>query len=81
MAIQDEQAALNATKSALKLDKKYQPCLHGLALSTGIEAERLTQDRLSWITAEVTSQHLSVNTDADTQIGSFAQMNPPLRSP
>ena len=79
--IQDEQAALNATKLALKLSKKYQRRLHILHMSTGIEAELLRQDKPSWVTAEVTPQHLLLNTEAYEKIGSFAQMNPPLRSP
>jgi dihydroorotase len=79
--IQDEQAALNATKLALKLSKKYQRRLHILHLSTGVEAELLRQDKPSWVTAEVTPQHLLLNTDAYEKIGTLAQMNPPLRSP
>ncbi|VEP14811.1 Dihydroorotase [Hyella patelloides LEGE 07179] len=79
--IQDEQAALNATKLALKLSKKYQRRLHILHLSTGVEAELLRQDKPSWVTTEVTPQHLLLNTDAYAEIGSLAQMNPPLRSP
>ncbi|MGF1541339.1 MAG: dihydroorotase [Pleurocapsa sp.] len=79
--IQDEQAALNATKLALKLSKKYQRRLHILHLSTGIEAELLRQDKPSWVTAEVTPQHLLLNTNAYAEIGTLAQMNPPLRSP
>ncbi|MEA5508356.1 dihydroorotase [Crocosphaera sp. UHCC 0190] len=79
--IQDETAALNATKLALKLSKKYQRRLHILHLSTGIEAEFLRQDKPSWVTAEVTPQHLLLNTDAYEKIGTLAQMNPPLRSP
>ncbi|MEA5535159.1 dihydroorotase [Crocosphaera sp. XPORK-15E] len=79
--IQDETAALNATKLALKLSKKYQRRLHILHLSTGIEAEFLRQDKPSWVTTEVTPQHLLLNTDAYGKIGTLAQMNPPLRSP
>ncbi len=79
--IQDEQAALNATKLALKLSKKYQRRLHILHLSTGIEAEFLRQDKPSWVRAEVTPQHLLLNTEAYAKIGTLAQMNPPLRSP
>ncbi|NET88622.1 MAG: amidohydrolase family protein, partial [Kamptonema sp. SIO1D9] len=79
--IQDEQAALNATKLALKLSKKYQRRLHILHLSTGVEAELLRDDKPSWVTAEVTPQHLLLNTDAYAEIGTLAQMNPPLRSP
>lgn len=79
--IQDEIAALNATKLALKLSKKYQRRLHILHLSTGVEAELLRQDKPSWVTAEVTPQHLVLDTDAYGKIGTLAQMNPPLRSP
>lgn len=61
--IQDEQVALNATKLALKLSKKYQRRLHILHLSTGIETEFLRQD---------TPQHLLLNTDAYASIGSLA---------
>ncbi|MBD2612794.1 MAG: dihydroorotase [Nostoc sp. ZfuVER08] len=79
--IQDNQAALLATQLALKLSKKYQRRLHILHLSTADEAELLRQDKPSWVTAEVTPQHLLLNTNAYAQIGTLAQMNPPLRSP
>jgi len=79
--IQDEQAALNATQLALKLSKKYQRRLHILHLSTGIEAEYLRQEKPPWVTAEVTPQHLLLNTSAYETLGTLAQMNPPLRSP
>ncbi len=79
--IQDNQAALLATELAVKLSKKYQRRLHILHLSTGEEAEFLRDEKPSWVTAEVTPQHLLLNTSAYETIGSFAQMNPPLRSP
>lgn len=79
--IQDNQAALMATQLALKLSKKYQRRLHILHMSTAEEAELLRQDKPAWVTAEVTPQHLLLNTDAYAQIGTLAQMNPPLRSP
>ncbi|MEG5066814.1 dihydroorotase [Microcoleus sp. B3-A4] len=79
--IQDNQAALLATQLALKLSKKYQRRLHILHLSTGDEAEFLRQEKPSWVTAEVTPQHLLLNTSAYQKIGSLAQMNPPLREP
>lgn len=78
--IQDNQAALLATQLALKLSKKYQRRLHILHMSTAEEAELLRQDKPLWVTAEVTPQHLLLNTDAYEKIGSLAQMNPPLRS-
>ncbi|NET72675.1 MAG: dihydroorotase [Sphaerospermopsis sp. SIO1G2] len=79
--IQDTQAALLATQLAVKLSKKYQRRLHILHLSTGIEAEFLRREKPSWVTAEVTPQHLLLNTSAYETIGTLAQMNPPLRSP
>lgn len=79
--IQDNQAALLATQLAVKLSKKYQRRLHILHLSTGEEAEFLRQEKPSWVTAEVTPQHLLLNSSAYETIGSLAQMNPPLRSP
>ena len=79
--IQDNQAALLATQLALKLSKKYQRRLHILHMSTAEEAELLRQDKPSWVTAEVTPQHLLLNTSAYEKIGTLAQMNPPLRSP
>lgn len=79
--IQDNQTALIATKRALALSKKYQRRLHILHMSTGEEAELLRQDKPSWVTAEVTPQHLLLNVSAYEKIGTLAQMNPPLRSP
>ncbi len=79
--IQDNLAALLATQLALRLSKKYQRRLHILHLSTAQEADLLRQDKPSWVTAEVTPQHLLLNTDAYEKIGTLAQMNPPLRSP
>ncbi|MBH8551662.1 dihydroorotase [Nostocaceae cyanobacterium CENA357] len=79
--IQDNQAALLATKLALKLSQKYQRRLHILHMSTAEEAELLRQEKPSWVTAEVTPQHLLLNTSAYEKIGTLAQMNPPLRSP
>ncbi len=78
--IQDVQAALAATKLALKLSKKYQRRLHILHLSTAAEADLLRQDKPAWVTAEVTPQHLFLNVEAYERIGTLAQMNPPLRT-
>ncbi len=78
--IQDDQAALEATQLALKLSKKYQRRLHILHLSTAAEAGLLRHDKPAWVTAEVTPQHLVLNLDDYDRIGTFAQMNPPLRT-
>ncbi|MBE9041325.1 dihydroorotase [Oscillatoriales cyanobacterium LEGE 11467] len=79
--IQDSTAALMATQLALRLSKKYRRRLHILHLSTGEEAQFLRQDKPEWVTAEVTPQHLLLNTEAYATLGTKAQMNPPLRSP
>ncbi|NJP10183.1 MAG: dihydroorotase [Leptolyngbyaceae cyanobacterium RU_5_1] len=79
--IQDNQAALQATQLALRLSQQYQRRLHILHLSTAEEAELLRQDKPAWVTAEVTPQHLLLNTSAYETIATLAQMNPPLRSP
>jgi len=52
--------------------------LHILHLSTAEEAQLLREDKPSWVTAEVTPQHLLLNTGAYEKIGTLAQMNPPL---
>jgi dihydroorotase len=78
--IQDNQAALNATQLALKLSKKYQRRLHILHLSTAEEAELLRQDKPAWVTAEVTPQHLLLNTESYEKLGTLLQMNPPIRT-
>jgi dihydroorotase len=49
-------------------------------MSTAEEANLLREDKPSWVTCEVTPQHLLLNTTAYEKIGSFAQMNPPLRT-
>ena len=79
--IQDNQTALLATKLVLKLSEKYQRRLHILHMSTADEANLLREHKPDWVTAEVTPQHLLLNTSAYEKIGTLAQMNPPLRTP
>jgi dihydroorotase len=79
--IQDNQTALLATQLALSLSKKYQRRLHILHMSTGEEAELLRRDKPSWVTAEVTPQHLLLDVSAYEKLGTLAQMNPPLKYP
>lgn len=70
--IQDNQAALAATQLALKLSQKYQRRLHILHLSTAEEAELLRHEKPAWVTAEVTPQHLLLNTSAYETLGTLA---------
>jgi len=79
--IQDNEAALLATIKAVELSHKYNRRLHILHLSTAEEVAYLRQHKTPLITAEVTPQHLMLNTNDYDRIGTFAQMNPPLRSP
>jgi len=57
------------------------PQVHILHMSTGEEAELLRREKPAWVAAEVTPQHLLLNTDAYAKIATLAQMNPLLRSP
>jgi dihydroorotase len=79
--IQDNEAALLATIKAVELSHKYNRRLHILHLSTAEEVAYLRQHKTPLITAEVTPQHLVLNINDYDRIGTFAQMNPPLRSP
>ncbi|MEL6159625.1 MAG: dihydroorotase [Cyanobacteria bacterium J06623_5] len=79
--VQDNETALLATKLALSFSKKYQRRLHILHMSTGEEAELLRRDKPSWVTAEVTPQHLLLDVSAYEKMGTLAQMNPPLKYP
>lgn len=79
--VQDNETAWLATTMALGLAKKYQRRLHILHVSTGEEAELLRQDKPSWVTAEVTPQHLLLDINAYEKLGTLVQMDPPLKYP
>lgn len=76
---------LTTTQEALddKLQRASNKCLVNYGFFIGATADNLSdrQDKPSWVTAEVTPQHLVLNTSAYQEIGTLAQMNPPLRSP
>ena len=74
------ECALLATQRALALSKKYERRLHILHLSTREEADLLRADKPDWVSAEVTPNHLLLNTDDYARQGSRVQMNPPIRS-
>jgi dihydroorotase len=79
--IRDNESALLATKLALSLSRKYHRRLHILHLSTHEEVELLRQDKPSWVTAEAIPNHLFLNISDYADLGTLAQMNPPIRSP
>ncbi len=78
--IRDAECALDATKLALALSKKYRRRLHILHLSTQEEAELLRRDKPAWVTAEVIPNHLFLNIADYATHGARVQMNPPIRT-
>lgn len=79
--IRDNETARIATERAIGLSKKYRRRLHILHLSTRDEVELLRRDKPAWVRAEVSPNHLFLNTDDYARLGCYAQANPPLRSP
>ena len=82
MNIRTPEAALACTKRAVALAKKYQQRLHILHLTTADEVDWLmAQDLPPYITVEVCIQHLLLHAPrVYEQLGTFAQINPPLRT-
>lgn len=81
--LRDAEAARLATALALELSERYQRRLHVLHLSTKEEVEllRARGKGAGRVTAEVTPQHLMLHApEIYRQLGTKAQMNPPLRS-
>ena len=82
MNIRTPEAALACTKRAVELAKKHQQRLHILHLTTAEEVDWLmAQDLPPYITVEVCIQHLLLHAPrVYEQLGTFAQINPPLRT-
>ena len=82
MHIRSPEAALACTKRAVALAKKHQQRLHILHLTTADEVDWLmAQDLPPYITIEVCIQHLLLHAPrVYEQLGTFAQINPPLRT-
>ena len=77
----DDICALNATKIAVGLALEHQHRLHVLHLTSGIEADWLSEkiDSSGLITTEVLPQHLSFAEEEVMEIGTRLKMNPPIR--
>ena len=75
------EAAVTATKKAIKLALKYKKRLHVLHVSTAEEVDMIRQHKpTQLITAETTPQHLLLEAPhIYNEMGAFAQMNPPIR--
>ena len=76
----DDESALLATTRILKLARAARRPIHILHITTPAELELIAQHR-DIASCEVTPQHLTLaGEDAYPRLGSYAQMNPPIRS-
>jgi len=76
----DDESAMLATRRILKLARAARRPIHVLHVTTPAELELLSHHR-DIATCEVTPQHLTLAAeDAYPRLGTYAQMNPPIRS-
>lgn len=76
----DDESALRATRRILAIARETGRRIHILHVTTPAELEVIAQHK-DIATCEVTPQHLTLaGEDAYPRLGSFAQMNPPIRS-
>jgi dihydroorotase len=74
----DPEAALRSTRRLVALAHKYGKRIHVLHISTAEEIVFLA-DHKDVATVEVTPHHLTLDETAYERLGTFAQMNPPVR--
>ncbi len=75
----DIETAFLATQRLLKIARECHHPVHVLHVTTAKEMALLAQNK-DIATVEVTPQHLTLTDSAYEEIGTFAQMNPPIRS-
>jgi dihydroorotase len=76
----DDESAMIATKRIIALARKARRRIHILHITTPAELEYIAQNK-DIATCEVTPQHLTLaGEEAYPAIGTYAQMNPPIRS-
>ena len=76
----DDESAMIATKRIIALARKARRRIHILHVTTPAELEYIGQNK-DVATCEVTPQHLTLaGEDAYPRLGTYAQMNPPIRS-
>ena len=76
----DDESAMLATRRILRLARAAGRRIHVLHVTTPAELELLSQHK-DIATCEVTPQHLTLaGEEAYPRLGTFAQMNPPVRS-
>jgi dihydroorotase len=75
----DEETALRATQLLVQLAEKHGKRVHVLHVSTAEEMAFLSEHK-DWASVEVTPHHLTlVAPECYERLGTFAQMNPPVR--
>lgn len=72
------EVALNCTKRLVSLARKTGKRIHILHISTGEEIAYLA-DHKDVVSVEVTPHHLTLDETAYFHLGTYAQMNPPIR--
>lgn len=76
----DDESAMIAVKRIVKLARTAGRRIHVLHITTPVELEYLSRHK-DIVTCEVTPQHLTLaGEEAYPRLGTFAQMNPPIRS-
>ena len=74
-----EEAAMSSTRRIVRIAERYNKKAHVLHISTKQEIDFLSQHKGN-ITFEITPQHLTIYApDCYNKLGTYAQMNPPLR--
>jgi dihydroorotase len=74
----DPEVALRSTRRLVSLARKTGKRIHVLHISTGEEIAYLA-DHKDVASVEVTPHHLTLDETAYTRLGTYAQMNPPVR--
>ncbi len=75
----NEECAMSSTRRIVKIAKRLNKKAHILHVTTKEEVDFLSQNKGN-ITFEITPQHLTIYApDCYEKLGTFAQMNPPLR--
>ena len=74
-----EECAISSTRRIVRIAERYKKKAHILHVTTKQEVEFLSQHKGN-ITFEITPQHLTIYApDCYDKLGTYAQMNPPLR--
>ncbi len=75
----NEECAMSSTRRIVRIAKRLNKKAHILHVTTKEEVDFLSQNKGN-ITFEITPQHLTIySPDCYDKLGTFAQMNPPLR--